>query len=151
MSISWKVVKVDPTSKQMIEGEEAFDVGCLDMTEIDFLLVGKLEGPINGLMVDPGDGDSGEEDVEFDPDQELAMPFISPEGVRLCADRLSAIPPGKYISLKKFVKEWFSHVTRDEEMKEYYDDLVETTESLRKYIVDAAARGYALEVWFEGI
>ena len=31
-----------------------------------------------------------------------------------------------------------------------YNDLIETTKSLREIIEDAAARGYALEYWIEG-
>lgn len=150
MGVEWRAIKVDPLTRTHIAGEEAFDPGNFDMREIDLLLVGKLEGPIMGMMIDPGDGDGGENEEEPDSDSaESPVAFFPPEVVRRCADRLAAVPPGEYAPRKKVVRKWFRNVSRSDE-EECYSDLIETTESLRKYIQDAAARGYALEFWVEG-
>lgn len=149
MGVEWRAIQVDPVTRENIEGAEAFDPGDFDMQEIDLLLVGKLEGPIMGLMTDSGDGEEGEEE-EIDPESEGSpVAFIAPEAVRRCAERLATIPPGQYTPRKKVVKKWLRNVGPGDE-EECYDDLITTAESLRTYIEDAAAHGYALEFWVEG-
>ena len=93
MGVEWRLQKVDPFTKEPVGGEEPFDPGSLDMREIDLLLVGKYEGPISGLLTDPGD--DGGRDEEFDPDsEELPSAIIPPEVVQHCAERSARYPPG---------------------------------------------------------
>jgi hypothetical protein len=147
MGVGWALIKVDPITREAIEGEEPFNP-AFPMEDIDLLLVGKLEGPVMGLLQDPGIDEGGDE--EIDPDsEETPSVFLPPAVVRRCAERLSAIPRERYKSMKTVVKKCSRTVLPGDE-RALYDDLIETTESLRKLITDAAARGYALECWLEG-
>ena len=145
MGVKWRLFKVDPITREAVEDEEPFNPGAFQMEEIDLLMVGKHEGPIMGLLQDPGDEEVSDE--EIDPESPVA--FFPPAVVQRCAERLAAIPRDRYKSVKTVVKKCF-HTVRPGDEGAFYDDLVETTESLREFIKDAAVRGYALECWLEG-
>jgi len=149
MGVEWRLQKVDPITNEPVVGEEPFDPWAFDMGEIDLLLVGKYEGPISELMTAPDDESA--EDQEFDPEA-AAMPSVvlPPSVVQRCAKRLAAIPRDRFTSLETVSKDCF-HSTLPGEEQSFYNDLIELTELLRAFIEDAAAQGYALEYWLEGV
>ena len=141
MGLEWGLEPVDSATLQPV-GVAPFDPNW-DPFTLDFILVGRDEGPLAELIASGETGCDHPSDLDWSS-HECPPAAIPPAAVQRCDASMSTRRPSNYTPLEVVLSTGQFRGYSRQEQQALYQDLVDHVDALRRFIAETAARGYAL-------